>query len=108
MENSRRQLGRINHVIATSCDLIVPFFFFLALKETVWAYNLPSRFHCHSVNALELTKGADTKCPSCLGTCKKKAGCTGFGKSLAGQSVRSLNVYHLSVFSCVECKSSYR
>ena len=71
MENSRRQLGRINHVIATSCDLIVPFFF-LALKETVWAYNLPSRFHCHSVNALELTKGADTKCPSGLGTGKKK------------------------------------
>ena len=70
MENSRRQLGRINHVIAMSCDLIVPVFF-LALKETVWAYNLPSRFHCRNVNALELTKGAVTKCPSGLGTQKK-------------------------------------
>ena len=45
---------------------------FWALKETVLAYNLPFRFHCHCINALELTKGADTKCPLGLGTWKKK------------------------------------
>ena len=68
--NSKWQLGRINHVIATSFELIVPCFW--ALKETVLAYNLPFRFHCHCINALELTKGADTKCPLGLGTWKKK------------------------------------
>ena len=69
MANSRWWLGRIKCVIATSCDLIVPFFW--ALKETVWPYNLPSRFHCHSVNAWT-DEGGWNKVPLRFRNLKKK------------------------------------
>ena len=48
--------------ITTSHDLIV--LFFEHIRKQFWKYYLPSKFHCHSVNALEVTKRADTKCLS--------------------------------------------
>ena len=55
-------------------------------------------------------KGADTKCPSGLGLGKKKQAEQGLQNHChdTPESVCSLNVYRSSVFSYVECKSSYR
>ena len=62
MADPQWRLCRTNYAIPTSYEAIITLCG--PQRKWLWMYHVPSRFHCHSFNALEVTgEGGGAMCP---------------------------------------------